>query len=72
MRFFFVDQTHTLASMLREALEAAHPEDFVSCTVTHPLNTFVEVHAPSEQAVRAALQSVQRTLEANVAALRRA
>lgn len=62
MRFLFLDHTHTLGSMLREALEESNPEDFVSCTVTHPLNTFLEVHAPSEAAVRAALQRLQSKL----------
>ena len=64
MRFFFLGHTHTLASMLREALEELYPEDFVSCTVLHPLNTYVEVHAPSEQAVRLALQRIQDKLAA--------
>ena len=69
MKFFLLDQTHTLASMLREALEETNPEALVSCTVMHPLNTFLEVHAPSERAVRVALQHAQDKLAKNVSKL---
>ena len=49
------DETHTLACMLRERLERNHPDEFVGCSVTHPLDTFLTVRAPSVAAVRLAL-----------------
>jgi len=49
------DETHTLASALRPILEELNPYDLVTCTHTHPLNTFIQVQAPSVQRVREAL-----------------
>ena len=48
-----------MASALREILEEDLPDDFVSCTVLHPLDEHVVVEAPSEQAVRQALLAVK-------------
>jgi DNA-directed RNA polymerase subunit L len=54
--FYFRGHGHTLACALREALEELTDEDeFVSCTVMHPLDTHLEVVAPSERLVREAL-----------------
>lgn len=67
MRFYFLGQTHTLASALRTALEGrASDEQFVCCAVMHPLDAHVEVEAPSEQFLRHALLD----LKADLAALR--
>ena len=53
---YFVDEGHTLASALRDALEEESSKtEFVSCTLLHPLDTFLEVCAPSEVIVRRAL-----------------
>ena len=55
MIFYIRNEGYTLASALREALEELFPEDFVACTVKHPLDEHCEVHAPSVQCVRQAL-----------------
>ena len=62
--FYVRDEQHTLASMLRPELEAAHPEEYVACTLQHPLDTFLKVDAPSEAAVRSALLRVKDRIAA--------
>lgn len=57
--FYLRGQKHTVASALREILEEELPDEFVSCTVLHPLDEHVVVEAPSEQAVRKALLVVK-------------
>lgn len=52
---YIKDQTHTLASGLREILEESYPDDLVSCTILHPLDTHVEIRAPTEKCVRDSL-----------------
>lgn len=60
---YFRGQTHTLASALREALENLHPEEYVACTVLHPMDEHLVVEAPSVQSVRTALLSVKEKIE---------
>lgn len=67
--FYFHGERHTLASALRPALEQACPDDFVACTLVHPLDEYLEVEAPSEAAVRAALLAVREQIAATRAAL---
>ena len=56
MLVYIRGQTHTLACALREVLEdMCDEEDFVACTVLHPLDTHLVVEAPSEAIVREAL-----------------
>lgn len=56
MGVFYLPATSlTLASALRAALEEQQPDAFVACTRLHPLDDFLQVDAPSEAAVRAAL-----------------
>jgi DNA-directed RNA polymerase subunit L len=62
--FTLPDEGHTLASALREALEELYPDDFVACTLVHPLDAFLHVDAPSEGAVRAALLRVRDRIAA--------
>lgn len=70
MATFYFSQTHTFASALRAALERnASEEDYVSCTVMHPLDNHVEVCAPSEAFVREALLDVKRCVAENRARL---
>lgn len=58
--FYLRDERHTLASALRPELErAAGPDDFVACTLVHPLDGHLEVEAPSAAAVRTALLAVK-------------
>lgn len=49
---------------MREVLEESHPEDFVSCTLLHPLDTHLVVECPSEQAMRVALLKVRDKITA--------
>ena len=56
--FYLRRQGHTIACALREELEQRHPDEFVSCTVLHPLDEHVVVEAPDEAAVREALLEV--------------
>ena len=69
MSFYFKDESHTLASALRPALEAAAAEEdaFVACTLVHPLDAHIQVDAPSEAMVRTALSH----LKEQVAEMRR-
>ena len=62
--FTLPDEGHTLASALRAALEDLYPDDFVACTLVHPLDTFLHVDAPSERAVREALLRVRDQIAA--------
>lgn len=58
---YFLDQGETLACALRGALErVSSEEDFVSCARMHPLDTHVEVHAPSVAVVRRALVELKQ------------
>lgn len=57
--FYLRDETHTLASALREQLESAHADKYVTCTVLHPLDKHVVVEAPSENDVRSALLRIK-------------
>jgi DNA-directed RNA polymerase subunit L len=67
--FYFTGERHTLLSMLRPALEeAAAEDDFVACTLLHPLDEHVVVEAPSEGAVRLALLDLKRRIADNRAA----
>ena len=61
--YFIRNQHHTLASALREALENNHPNEFVSCTLLHPMDDHLRVEAPSEQAIREALLDVKRKVQ---------
>ena len=62
--FYFVGETHTLASALRPSLEELcnSTSDFASCTTPHPLDNFLEVDAPSAAVVRLALLDVKRKI----------
>jgi DNA-directed RNA polymerase subunit L len=66
--FYVRNETHTLASALRPALEAAHPDELVAVALVHPLDDHIRILAPSAAAVRAALLDVK----AQVAAMRTA
>ena len=67
------DERYTLASALRPVLEAQHPDDFVACTLVHPLDTHLRIEAPSVAAVRAACLRVKdRIADARAALLSRA
>lgn len=59
MLFYFKDEGHTLASVLRCALEANVKDDLVSCTVMHPLDTHIEVRVPSEAVLRRSLLDIK-------------
>ena len=60
---YFVEEGHTLASALRDALEEETTgTEFVSCTLLHPLDTFLEVCAPSEVVVRRALLQLKEKI----------
>lgn len=56
-------QTHTLASALREELERENPDQFVSCSLLHPLDTHLVVEAPQD-AVRPALLRIKERIAA--------
>lgn len=63
MKFYLVNQTQTVGSALRTALE--HRSDgleFVSCTHLHPLDTHLEVETPSARLLRHALLDLQAAL----------
>lgn len=64
--FYLRDERHTLASALRPELERACGEEdaFVACTLVHPLDGHLEVEAPSEADVRAALLAVKARIAA--------
>jgi DNA-directed RNA polymerase subunit L len=63
--FYLSEESHTLASALRGELEAlVGTEDFVACTLVHPLDDFLVVDAPSEAIVRAALLAVKERVAA--------
>ena len=62
MKVYIRDQTHTVASTLREALETENPDEFVSCAVLHPLDTHIVVNAPSIAHVRRALLTVKQKI----------
>lgn len=62
MQFYFERERHTLASALRAQLEAQCPDDFVACTLVHPLDTHLLVDAPSEQSLRLALIEIKRQI----------
>lgn len=67
---FYFRGGHTLASCLRAALEEERADDeFVSCTKLHPLDEFIEVHAPSETRVRTALLRCQKWVSQTRASL---
>ena len=58
--FYFVDETNTLSSMLREALEAAAPlGSFTSCVVYHPLDRHIEVTCSDSRTLRTALLTLK-------------
>lgn len=57
--FYIRGQSHTVAAALREVLEEAHPDDFVSCTIMHPLDNHIVVEAPSEASIRSALLTIK-------------
>lgn len=60
MSVYLTHESHTLASALRPALEAAvGPEDYVACTLVHPLDDHLQVDAPSAAVVRSALLAVK-------------
>lgn len=59
--FYLEGHRHTLCSALQAALEEqveAH-DTYVACTLVHPLDEHLEVVAPSEAVVRAALLLVK-------------
>ena len=63
IKFFFVQQQHTVAAALRTALEGRSDGlEFVACTHLHPLDEHIEVEAPSEDHVRGALLDVKDAL----------
>lgn len=62
--FYFLDETHTLASCLRPVLEERHEGEFVACTHSHPLDTFITVSAPSEASVRESLLEILKKIGA--------
>ena len=64
MRFYLLEEQHTLASVLRAALERlSDGEELVSCSLLHPIDTFLEVNAPSEQFLRHALLNIKSDLD---------
>lgn len=62
--FYFLGEGHTLASALRAALEASVPDEYVAVTRPHPLDSYLEVTAPSEAALREALLTVRAQVDA--------
>lgn len=61
--FYLLEERHTLASALRPALEAlARDDEFVHCTLIHPLDQHIEVMAPSEAILRRALLTVKEQI----------
>lgn len=69
--FYFVGQGHTICSALREEMEGLEAENaergdedasIASCTVHHPLDSFVEVRCPSESFLRTSLLRVKDRL----------
>jgi len=63
MQFYFKGERHTLASALRVNLERLCPDDFVACTLVHPLDTHLLVDAPSEQKLRQALLEIKDQIQ---------
>ena len=62
--YFFKNEHHTLACVLREALEQVCDDtDFVSCTLLHPLDEHIEVQVPSEKLLRAAFLNIIERLK---------
>lgn len=57
--FYMRGQKHTMASAVRELLEEAHPDEFVSCSVVHPEDDHIVVEAPSEAALRRCLLALK-------------
>lgn len=58
---YFLDQGETLACALRGSLERLSSEtEYVSCARMHPLDTHLEVHAPSVAMVRRALVELKQ------------
>ena len=60
--FYIRDQGHTLTSAVREVLEKECPEEFVSCSLLHPLDQHIVVEAPSESVLRASLLEVRKKI----------
>ena len=61
---YISDERHTLASTPRPILETLHPDDFVACTLLHPLDTHLRIEAPSVAGIREALLGI-KTLISN-------
>jgi hypothetical protein len=57
-----MNETHTLASALRPLLECNNPDDYVACTQQHPLDDFVRVDVPTEEALRRALVTIKEQI----------
>lgn len=62
--FVFPGQGNTLASALRTTLEHQNPDEFVRCALLHPQDPHLTVTAPSEGALRRALQEVKDRVSA--------
>ena len=64
--FYLRGETHTLASCLREQLEAttSAAHTFASCNLLHPLDDHLVVQAPEEADVRRALLAVKELIGA--------
>ena len=60
--FYIRGQSHTVACALREVLEETHAEDFVSCTVMHPLDNHIVIEAPCEASIRNALLTIKEKI----------
>ena len=64
MLFYLTGEHHTLASVLSPALEKlSTEEEFVSCSLLHPLDTFLLVDVPSEKHLRNALLAIKDDLQ---------
>lgn len=61
--FYIRDERHTLPSALRPNLEALCEDDFVSCSLMHPMDNHVEVVAPSDRILRIALLKVKEQIQ---------
>ena len=63
MEFNLQNQGHTLGSLIRQHLDDECGEDFGSCTVVHPKDTYLFVCAPTVGHVRRALLSAKDDLK---------
>ena len=59
MKIVLNNQGNTLGSILRHNLEKVANDEFVTCTVEKPMDTFLIVHSPDISTLRKALLECQ-------------